>query len=147
MNYFFDKTENQEQLKKILQEWMGTPWRHWCGVKFLGTDCIHFIIRVLEELNFGPFKITPYPKDWNLHHSGEDLLKELKKQLNCIEVDVNNPMNGDIILFFFGKMSSHAGFYMDDHIFQSVTNIGVIRTHWLDQMWYKRKRHALRILG
>lgn len=146
MNYFFDSKENQSRLEKILYEWIGTPWRHWCGVKSLGVDCIHFVARVLEEMNFDPFIIHSYPRDFNLHHSGEALLEEFEKQLNCIRVDVNIPMNGDIILFWFGKMSSHAGFYFNEHVFQSVTNIGVIRTHWMDQMWYKRKRYALRIL-
>lgn len=146
MNYFFDSKENQGRLEKILYEWIGTPWRHWSGVKNLGTDCIHFAVRVLEELGFDSFTIPNYPRDWNLHNSNEDLLDNIKKQLNCIEVNVNIPMNGDIVLFYFGKMSSHVGFYFNDHIFQAVTNIGVIRTHWMDQMWYKRKRYALRIL-
>lgn len=146
MNYFFNPKEKQDQLEKILYEWKGTPWRHWCGVKHLGTDCIHFLVRVLEELDFGPFTIPIYPRDWNLHHSGEDLLEHIKTQLNCIEVDMATPINGDIILFWFGKMSSHVGFYFDEHLFQAVTNIGVIRTHWMDQMWHKRKRYALRIL-
>ena len=148
MKWYFENITRQQELKRILSSWKGTPYRHGCGVKGAGADCTYFLLRVLEELGFGPFKIPSYPRDWNLHNADEELLKGFLKYLPCKEVKIEDPMNGDIILFFFGKMCSHAGFYFGDLIHHCVNRSGVIETAWAgDPMWTKRKRYMMRLTG
>lgn len=146
MKYYFGYAARQQKLKRILDSWLGTPYKHWCGIKGLGADCTHFLFRVLEEFEFGPFKVPMYPKDWNLHHKDEALLKTLLLLLPCEETGVKNLRNGDIVLFFFGKMCSHSGFYFENYIYHCVTDIGVIKTVWGgDPMWTRRAKYSISI--
>lgn len=146
MRPYFDKPERLHALAKVLNEWEGTPYAHWTGVKQGGCDCIHFVTRVLEELGVDTWQIPWYPKDWNLHNSEELLLNGMKADPNFLEVDVDAPEDGDIVLFKFGKTCSHSGFYLDEHVYQAITDIGVERRHWQDPQWYKRRRHAFRVM-
>lgn len=143
MKYYFEDKDRQEQLGKVLNSWLRTPFRHCCGVKGLGCDCIHFVIGVLEELDFGPFKVQNYARDWHLHNRNELLANGIKKQLKVEEV--KKPYkNGDIICFEFGKAYSHASIYFNKHIFQAVPSAGVIKSYI--NMWQNRKLKAFRIL-
>ena len=153
MENIFGNVAKQEALKTALDGWMGTPYRHWAGVKGEGCDCIHFIVRVFEELGLGPFKIQRYEADWHIHNSEELLLEGLRKQLNDAPLKTQEfsakdtePMNGDIVLYRFGRTASHSAIYYDDHVYQSVNGMGVIRLRWLDKQWHKRKFIIMRLV-
>jgi hypothetical protein len=148
MKYYFGYKKNQKKLKKILDEWLNTPFRHHCGVKQQGTDCIFFVARVLEELGILKWKknlIPDYPPDWHMHNTQQLLTESILKELNVKEVGFDNPINGDIITYFFGKAASHASIFYDDHIYQAVNDIGVIKVHYLDKDWNKKKKFNFRI--
>ena len=148
IKYYFENAEKQEELKRILDEWKDTPFRHRCGVKKLGTDCIFFVARVLEELNILKMpEIPEYPPDWHLHQTQKLLVEGILQHLNVENVDFNNLLNGDLVLYFFGKAASHASIYYDDHTYQAVNDIGVIRLPFTDKFWFKRKRYNFRILA
>jgi len=147
MEYFFGDTGRQRELKRILDEWRGTPYRHWAGVKGLGCDCIHFIVRVLEELGLGPFTVPRYARDWHMHNSEELLFDGITNGLEQEEVGFASPMNGDIMLFQFGKAISHSAIYYDKYLYQAINNVGVEKINWMDNKWHKRKRFNFRILA
>lgn len=149
MQYYFEDIEKQEKLKKILDEWLNTPFRHHCGVKGLGCDCIHFVVRVLEEIGLLKWhkNIMPdYPRDWHLHNTRELLAEGLEKELDIKKVSLNRLKNGDIILFHYGKAASHAGIYYDEHVYQSITNVGVCSIHFQDRKMKQRMKFAYRII-
>lgn len=150
MQRFFDD-KNSEKLKKELDSWLGTPYRHYCGVKNKGTDCIHFIIRIIEKLGANQGRnliIKQYPKDWNLHR-GEELLKEeMSKQLyieTIAERDKDNILkfsekvhNGDIILFKFGRLSGHCGMFFENQVYQSLNGRRVEKISFYNKDFYRR---------
>lgn len=146
--FYFEDKGRQDRLKEILESWVGTPYRHHCGVrgKAGGTDCIQFVGRVMEEMGVlkNP-KFPWYPFDWHLHRKEERLLEGILKALPVVEVDKDAPMNGDIFLFRFGHVSSHAAVWFDGHYYKAVVGTGVIKTHWKDPQWFKRRSHCLRI--
>lgn len=146
MKYFFEDIEKQNQLGRILESWVGTPFRHGVGVRGMGVDCIYFVTRVMEEMELGPFQIPEYSRDWLFHSNEELLLNGILKSINVKSLNLLEPLNGDIILFKFGRTNSHSAIFYKDHLYQAVNGIGVIKLHWLDARWHKRKRHALRIL-
>jgi cell wall-associated NlpC family hydrolase len=147
--FYFDSQEKQQELKTILDSWIRTPYRHWAGVKGMGTDCIHFVIRVMEETKAVNRKINipRYPRDWHLHNTEERLLNGILKQLNVDEINVDCPINGDIVLFQFGKTVSHAGIFFNNHVYQAINDVGVEKIHWKEKMWHKRRRHAFRMVN
>lgn len=149
MKRYFENPSRQNELREILASWEGTPFRHWCGVKQEGCDCIHFIVRVLEETGYlepNKVKIPWYPHDWHLHNDEELLLAGMKKYLKYENVGFANPLNGDIILYEFGKTKSHTAFFLDDHIYHAVFSIGVLRSPWSEGEWRKRRKKGIRLL-
>jgi cell wall-associated NlpC family hydrolase len=149
MANYFDDPEKQLELKRILDEWMGTPFRHHCGVKKLGCDCIHFVARVFEEMGVLRWRknlVPDYPRDWHLHNTRELLLERLVKELNVIPADLNHPMNGDILLSHYGKASSHAAIYCDGYIYQSVDGIGVCKINFSDATFRRQMKYAFRVI-
>lgn len=145
---YFDDENNQIKLKNILSEWEGTPFRHHCGVKGLGCDCIHLVACVFSELGLLVLtkkSIPDYPKDWHLHNTRELLKDGLFKALNVERVDLSNLMNGDIILSHYGKAASHAGIFCDGYVYQALNGVGVRRINFSDRKFRKRMRFAYRV--
>jgi cell wall-associated NlpC family hydrolase len=148
MANYFDDPEKQQELKVILDSWIGTPYRHHCGVKGMGTDCAHFVVRVFEEMGVIKWRknlIPDYPAGWNLHNTRELMLERLVKEFNVAAVDLNNPMNGDILLSHYGKAASHMVIYFDDHIYHAVDGIGVVKIHFADSVFRKKMKYAFRV--
>jgi len=152
VRYFFEGEERQNELGRVLESWIGTPYRHWSGVKGLGCDCIHFVVRVYEEMGVpvknssGKFEIPRYNKDWHLHNEDELLLQGIVSQINVIYAPLNSPMSGDIILVRYGMAASHASIYHEGRLYQSITGAGVRKISYSDHQWNKRKRYNLRVI-
>lgn len=150
--YYFENKEKDLELKKVMDEWLDTPFRHHCGVKRLGCDCIHFVLMVFDELgllDIKNIKIPDYPRDWHMHNTREILFEGLKKYLNTVQIplsDLMHTMNGDIILSHYGKASSHAGLVYGNHVYQSLTPIGVKKITIFDQKLNSRMKFILRIV-
>ena len=146
-NYFAD-SEKQQELKRILDSWIGTPFRHHCGVKGLGCDCIHFVARVFEEIGILRWRkglIPDYPRDWHLHNTRELLLESLINESNVIAADLDNPMNGDILLSHYGQAASHAGIYYGGYVYQAVDNVGVCKIVFSDRTFRRQMKYAFRV--
>lgn len=147
---FFKSKEHQEVLLKEIKEWRGTPFRHRAAVKKVGTDCVHFCMKVYE--NVGAVKdvvskIPYYGHDWCFHTWEERFYKGLKARRDFVEVkNWNNIMNGDLVLYRFGKASSHCAIYFDGNIHQSVNLSGVHHVLFQDSMWYRRRRFLFRVI-
>ncbi len=154
--YYFENKEEQEKLRRILGSWIDTPFRHHCGVKGLGCDCIHFVVRVLEELGILYNVIIPnYPKDWHLHNTRELLEEGILRHLKVKKVTpsnfmskdaISNFMNGDIVGSHFGQAASHAGVFFDGYVYQALNGIGVRKINFSDKKFRARMKFVYRIL-
>jgi len=146
--YYFKEEENQIRLKKILDEWLDTPFKHKCGVKGIGCDCVHFCVRVFEEFGLLTLKkgmIPNYPRDWHMHNTRELLQQAIIKYLKVKKVTLNDLKNGDIVLSHYGKASSHAGIFFDNYIYQAISDIGVKKIHIDDKQFHRQMKFAYRI--
>lgn len=151
MKYLFDDLEKQKELKIILDSWLEphTPFRHHCGVKGKGCDCIHFIARVFEEMGMMTINkktVPDYSKDWHLHNTRELLAEGLEKNFNLERVDINYLKNGDIILSHFGKAASHSAIYFDGYVYQAMVCSGVCKINFKDRKFKRRMKFAYRML-
>ena len=149
MKNYFEDIKGQKQLEKILNEWIGTPFRHHCGVKGLGCDCIHFVARVFEEvgcLTWHKNMVSDYPKDWHVHNTRELLAEKILENMLAKKIKLSELKNGDIILSHYGKAASHAGIYFKGYVYQALNKIGVCKINFTDRSFRKRMKFAYRVL-
>jgi hypothetical protein len=100
---------------------------------------------VLEEFGKGPFKIPWYPHDWHIHNDKELLLEGIIAQLEFEPGDIDNPEDGDVVLYKCGRVISHAAIFMNGFIYQAVVKGGVLELQWFDPVWYKRRQMILKV--
>ena len=146
---YFASIEKQRLLKNVLDDWMETPFRHHCGVKGLGCDCIHFVAKVFEEVGFLTWHknmIPDYPKDWHIHNTRELLAESILQTDNIKEINLFELENGDIVLSHYGKASSHVGILFDGYVYQALNKIGVCKINFADKSFKKRMKFAYRLL-
>jgi len=146
MKSYFYSIEKQNQLKAELNGWLGTPFRHHCSVKNRGCDCIGFVTGVLINVDFlkaDKFVLPDYSQDWHIHNNENLLIKGLRGQDYLQEIP-SFPEFGDILVFKYGKVSSHVGIYADGTIYHAITNRTVIRTPFKDPNFQKRITNIFR---
>ena len=146
--YYFEDEEKVAQLGRILPTWLGTPHRHHCGVKGLGTDCIHFVGRVLEEMDIVKWRknfVSDYPRDWHLHNTRELLMEKLVAEVPGEVVGLNDLKDGDIILSHYGQAASHAAIYYQGYAWQALDGIGVVKINISDRAAKRQMKYAYRI--
>ena len=146
----FDNIEKQNELKAILDSWDDTPFRHHCGVKGKGTDCIHFVVRVFEEmgiLSIDKKRIPSYPKDWHLHNTRELLSEGIEKNFDTKKINIKKTSlkNGDVVLSHFGRAASHAAIYFDNYLHQSIASVGICKINCEDKKFKKMIKFVYRI--
>ena len=147
--FLFDDPKKVEELRRELEEWIGTPWRHRVAVKGLGADCIYFVAGVFHNLKVFNFEIAhkpDYPPDWHLHNTRELLMETIKRSVPVVEISLDEIRNGDIILSHYGKAASHASIYLDGFLYHCIHPGGVIKASFDDRNWREKMRFALRIL-
>jgi len=145
MKYFFNDQKNRDRLLIILESWVGTPYRHKSGVKGLGVDCAYFLSRVGEELGLvSQGALLPeYSRDFHNHVRDEIYAEFLRKHPLLVEVGITKPMDGDIILYKFGKIASHSAVYFGGYTYQARFRVGVVKFHWNQDK--RRRRFGFRI--
>jgi len=110
----------------IVQEaelWIGAKWRHGQALRGDSTDCIQWVVLLGKKINKIPQSYRPprYTRDWALHNDASILEQEIKKF--CFRVDVMQMQSGDILLFHYGKTSSHAGIYVGNRTNRFIQHI------------------------
>ena len=84
-----------------------TPWHHRACVKGAGFDCVFFLVHVYNKVgltNIVDADIPYYPKDIMLHRNSETVLEVVIRYAR----EVETPLPGDVILWKFGRIYSHA---------------------------------------
>jgi len=148
MKYYFETEERQNELKQVLDSWVGTPWRHHCGVKGRGADCIHFVAGVLMDCGALTWKkgmIPDYAPDWHMHKPNSRMWDGIRKALTVEHVDPANPMNGDLMLFRFGYATSHSAIFFEGLLYQAVNVVGVQKLRYDDKRFAKNLTYSLRL--
>lgn len=146
---FFNSHKRINLLYLECQKWKGTPFKHWAGVCGRGCDCIHFVVRVLDAvgaLQNYRYTIPKYNKDWHIHNADELLFNGLSAVpfINQVDDEIGNPQDGDLLLYFYGKASSHCSIYLKKNIYHSLNGSGVIRTSMRDRN-FRKPSHMLRV--
>ncbi len=135
-------------LSESLASWQGTPFRHFARVKGKGCDCFSFMMGVLEECDMIPLniKLPEYTVDWHLHRGEEGFINWIKDTLPCKEISMDDPKDGDVYVFRFGRVGSHCGIYFQRNIHHAYYRTGVISTAWNDAQLKRRMITGFRFI-
>ncbi len=136
MKFYFESKDRQKKLKQILESWLDTPHKHRGRVKGKAVDCINLVGMVLIEAGaIKKFSVPDYPSDWHLHRTDEILCEGIKDQVPCVEISPRGLlMNGDILLFKYGRASAHSTIIFDEYLYQSFNYQSVRKAHFKHQM-------------
>lgn len=153
---YFSIIENKDKFKKIVNSWLGTPYKHYTRVKGRGTDCVLWLADSFFEMGIlTKLEYDYYSRDWYMHTTKEVVLNNFKRHIKkylksnlCIkEINVkdNDLMFGDWVLYSYCQktnLSNHVVLmYEDKKIVECIIRRGVIITDVKD----KPIKHIFRV--
>lgn len=101
-----DEATERACLIRDAMTWLHTPFRHMGDVKGAGVDCCMLLIRCFCDLGIlPPFDPRPYAQAWHMHRSEERYLAWMGR----IASPTDSPQAGDVAVFKYGRVHSHAG--------------------------------------
>lgn len=93
--------------------WEGTPFHDCAGVKGVGTDCAHILLRTFVTVGVIPdVPIKPYKPQWFLHRKEPLFLQELRER-GARQIEVGAALPGDVLMYDFGIHAAHGAIVID----------------------------------
>jgi cell wall-associated NlpC family hydrolase len=158
MRWLFMDDKIWNRYKAELLSWIGTPYRHMCGVKGRGVDCSKFIgVSLINVGLLNGFDHEYYPPDWFLHIDKELILdyvernrKFLKDGIDFVALTAEEKkMRGDYLGFAYNSpkgLVNHVGIMLDDGTFiHSAIGRGVCISQFTD-FWQRHLKIILRVV-
>ena len=107
----------REDVLTELRDWLGTPYHHAARVKGAGVDCLMLLLEVYGRagvfarmgVDVATIPIPRYFRDIMLHRNEETYLEGIRQYA----VETDQPDVGNIALWKFGRIYSHAGIITD----------------------------------
>jgi cell wall-associated NlpC family hydrolase len=122
----------REAIVKEALSWIKTPYHPMGKIKGVGTDCGQILVEVYGNVGFiTKFDTGYYPIDFNQHRDTENYFKFIEQYSH----KVDEPKNGDIVLYRFGRCISHSGIIVDVEnkiIVHAQMKVGVVTSRWDD---------------
>ena len=136
------------EIIRVAQEWIGTPYRHQAALKGVGCDCLGLVRGVWQEVFGGaPLDIPPYSRVQRKGQDSCELLMAARKYLRvsqtCTALNGSVPHSlipGQVLLFqLVGKAPPrHCGIVLSNNRFvHAQERLGVVEAH-LDVRWARR---------
>jgi cell wall-associated NlpC family hydrolase len=107
----------REDVISELRDWLGTPYHHAARVKGAGVDCLMLLLEVYGRagvfarmgVDAAAIAIPRYSRDIMLHRNEETYLEGVRRYA----VETDQPAPGNIALWKFGRIYSHAAIITD----------------------------------
>lgn len=107
----------REDVLTEVRDWLGTPYHHAARIKRAGVDCLMLLLEVYGRAGvFARMGVdaasiaTPrYSRDIMLHRNEETYLNGIRQYA----AEVTEPAPGNIALWKFGRIYSHAAIITD----------------------------------
>lgn len=137
-------TPTQRAIVNEAMSWDGTPYHHHGRIKGVGVDCAMILCEVYHAVGLVE-RVDPgnYPTDWHQHQHREMYREWLERYAD----KVDDPQPGDVLLYKFGKVGSHAAIVLDyPKVIHAYIREGVVQADaeggWLagrlDSVWRVR---------
>ncbi len=107
----------REDVLTEVWDWLGTPYHHAARVKGAGVDCLMLLLEVYGRagvfarmgVDAASIAIPRYSRDIMLHRNEETYLEGIRQYA----AEVTEPALGNIALWKFGRIYSHAAIITD----------------------------------
>ena len=155
MKPFFRTQERKDELFKVLESWVGTPYRHLVAVKGLGADCTLFVWEAMQELDAIGKNVSniprkhghiDYPRDRASHSREEVLLNVLRNVPYLKEIEDLKPETGDLCCYKFGRSTGHMGVYYEGYVYQSMSGTEVLPINFNMEKFKRRLSAIFRVM-
>lgn len=122
----FENNKDWLRMRKIIDSWLGTPYKHLTMVKGGGADCTLFIGACWKEFGIiNKVNYDYYPRDWHTHTKEERVLKSFFEHWNeyrnaefefQVVSNEDRKLRGDLLAFSTTsqKVTNHASIYMGE---------------------------------
>lgn len=116
--------EQRDLVCAIARSWAGTPYHHAARLKSIGVDCGMFLAEVYAEAGVvPPVPVEPYAMQFALHQTDERYTHIVERYAH----EVAEPQKGDVAIYRFGKVGSHAAIILDPpEMIHAYVKIGVL---------------------
>lgn len=140
-----------DKLANCALQWLNTPYVHNAKIKGVGVDCARLVVGACEDAELiekEGLKLGDYSNEWHLHRQ-EDIMQRIANKY-CVEV--HDLRRGDILLFKYGRVCSHAAIYLgDDMVIHSYIDKGTVISSLKESIFYtrngrKRLQHVYRFV-
>jgi cell wall-associated NlpC family hydrolase len=102
----------RQQIVDEAKTWLGTKWHHEARIKGAGVDCGLYLLETYKNVGLvEDIKVDHYPKDFMFHRNEEFFIELI--QLFSHEILEPPYLPGDVIIFRFGRIFSHAAIILD----------------------------------
>ncbi|MDI7861256.1 NlpC/P60 family protein [Rhizobiaceae bacterium n13] len=130
----------RDEVLRIAEGWIGTPYRHQGSLKGVGCDCLGLVRGVWREV-YGsePEAPRPYGADW-AERGGSDRLVDAARRHFGAPISAQEAQPVDVLLFRWRPdcAAKHAGILSDtDHFIHAYEQAAVVRSA-LVPSWRRR---------
>ena len=140
MKKYFENEINYKHFLRVVNSWIGTPYRHLTMVKGRGVDCALFLGAIMKGSGIIDQVVYDYyPRCWHIHTDTEYVLEGIERHIkenlkegldveryNLGEVEL---FRGDILTFSLtnnNNISNHSAYYLEgNEMVHSLERIGV----------------------
>lgn len=92
--------------------WTGTPFHDVSGVKGVGCDCAHLIIRAFSAAGLIEDFDPAYKPQWFQHRDEPLFLQELQRH-GARKIEPEKILAGDVLMYKFGRHAAHGAIVVD----------------------------------
>jgi len=155
---FFNRQENWLKYRQILEDWIGTPYRHLTMVKGRGADCTLYLAAAMLEMKIlTKVEHDYYPKEW-FRHTTKELVMEgffehiennMTPGLNMIWLGKDaDLMRGDIVAFSTAGIgaTNHCAIMMSKQRMINSIEQGGVQILTYGSWWERRLKSVFRVV-
>lgn len=102
----------REDVVREAVSWVGTKFHDCSGIKGVGTDCAHLLIRSFAAVGLIQDFDPQYKPQWFQHRDEPRFLQALVEQ-GAHQIDPSSALAGDVLMYKFGRHAAHGAIVVD----------------------------------
>src|SRR5581483_5070526 len=102
----------REEVVREVLSWVGTPFHDVAGIKGVGCDCAHLLIRTFAAVGLIEDCDPQYKPQWFQHRDEPRFLQALVEH-GAHQIEPAAALPGDVLMYRFGRHAAHGAIVVD----------------------------------